>query len=575
MAGGKESPRQKMIGMMYLVLTALLALQVSAAIMEKFILLDQSLKGTAMKQEVVNDATVDRIAKSVADRNNKPEEVALLEDAKKVKEMTHDVIDKYLEKDIRKKFVEDNGGWEEGKEGTKPKNAKDTEVTNQFFVGIEGKKNGKAYEIKKKLDKYIDDLTAIAKKNGIEVGPGKELELPLIAMGGKEHPIFKDDPDQKRKDFAKLNFEDSPMVAALATLSELEAKIVKAEGDLLNALASKVGAADFKFDLPSAMFRAPSSTIAAGTDYEAEMFIAATASTIKPEMWWKHGTHPKDKKGKPVEVTPKDLEGKDVKKIDKLDEKGRGQLKFRASGGGYDKEGKAKKKWTGYVKIPKPTGGDTIFVVDAEYIVAKPVIQVQSGAISALYKDCGNLLDIQVPALGALYKPSFSVSGGSKTMGKKKGQVIIVPNRPTVAITVSSGGTRIGTEKFKVRLVPKPDILVKLPNGKEANVKRGERAGAVRSLRVVAECSDDNFKQNLPRDARYFVSKWEVMLVRGKRPVNKQTVSGSSYNVSRLGQQRPGDRILIDVKSVARKNYQNRTLPVTIGTTIINIPLTD
>ena len=36
MAGGKETPRQKMIGMMYLVLTALLALQVSNAVLEKF-----------------------------------------------------------------------------------------------------------------------------------------------------------------------------------------------------------------------------------------------------------------------------------------------------------------------------------------------------------------------------------------------------------------------------------------------------------------------------------------------------------------------------------------------------------
>jgi len=44
MAGGKESPRQKLIGLMYLVLLALLALQVSSAIMEKFRFLDDSLQ---------------------------------------------------------------------------------------------------------------------------------------------------------------------------------------------------------------------------------------------------------------------------------------------------------------------------------------------------------------------------------------------------------------------------------------------------------------------------------------------------------------------------------------------------
>jgi hypothetical protein len=40
MAGGKETPRQKMIGMMYLVLTALLALQVSNAVLEKFAIIN-------------------------------------------------------------------------------------------------------------------------------------------------------------------------------------------------------------------------------------------------------------------------------------------------------------------------------------------------------------------------------------------------------------------------------------------------------------------------------------------------------------------------------------------------------
>ena len=43
MAGGKETPRQKLIGLMYLVFLAMLALQVSSAIMQKFIFLDNSL----------------------------------------------------------------------------------------------------------------------------------------------------------------------------------------------------------------------------------------------------------------------------------------------------------------------------------------------------------------------------------------------------------------------------------------------------------------------------------------------------------------------------------------------------
>lgn len=54
MAGLKETPRQKMIGMMYLVLTALLALQVSDALLQKFALLNSSL-------EVANQSSLKKV----------------------------------------------------------------------------------------------------------------------------------------------------------------------------------------------------------------------------------------------------------------------------------------------------------------------------------------------------------------------------------------------------------------------------------------------------------------------------------------------------------------------------------
>ena len=52
MAGGKETPRQKMIGMMYLVLTALLALQVSNAVLEKFAIINETLNGLISGEEI-------------------------------------------------------------------------------------------------------------------------------------------------------------------------------------------------------------------------------------------------------------------------------------------------------------------------------------------------------------------------------------------------------------------------------------------------------------------------------------------------------------------------------------------
>lgn len=64
MAGEKLSSRQKMIGMMYLVLTALLALQVSGSVLEKFILINKSLEKSVYTQRVENKRTLKRIGQS-------------------------------------------------------------------------------------------------------------------------------------------------------------------------------------------------------------------------------------------------------------------------------------------------------------------------------------------------------------------------------------------------------------------------------------------------------------------------------------------------------------------------------
>src|SRR5882757_9124904 len=64
MSGGKETPRQKMIGMMYLVLTALLALNVSNAVLEKFVIIDETLKGLITEDDIGNAAKLDAITKA-------------------------------------------------------------------------------------------------------------------------------------------------------------------------------------------------------------------------------------------------------------------------------------------------------------------------------------------------------------------------------------------------------------------------------------------------------------------------------------------------------------------------------
>jgi gliding motility-associated protein GldM len=542
MAGGKESPRQKMIGMMYLVLTALLALQVSSAIIQKFKFLDDSLQVAVTSAQGTNNQTDGRIKKAVKDNGGKAEDLAVLAKAEKVRKLTNEMI-AYMNA-LRTEMIETSGGVEKD-EATGAiigyVGAKEEQKVVEIMVGPEGSKKGKGYELQKKLNGYAQELSNT-------VG-AKTLPYTPLALDAKDDKMFAKDKEQNKKDFAELNFAQTPMVAALAVISTKEAEMLKLESLALEDLARQVGASNLSFDQVFAMSRATSNVVAAGTDYEAEMFIAASSSAIKPSFSFE---------GR--EVPGAVVNGMNV-----------GKVKFKASAGNYDKEGNAKKSWKGTITI-KNKGKDTSFKMEVPYIVARPVIQVQSASVQALYRNCGNELNVQVPALGSSYNPSFSASGAEVVKGSQKGIVTLIPTAASVKLNVSSGGTALGSQDFKVRLIPKPEIQV-LVNGKPVDEKVGMSAPGPRALTVVAK-PDESFAAFLPKDARYQVTSWMAVLVRGKRPVSTQNFSSSTGNLSAFASQaQPGDRIMIEVKEVRRTNFLNKSETVNLGTPIKNVPL--
>jgi len=554
MAGGKETPRQKLIGMMYLVLLALLALQVGAEIMVKFSQLNDSLSIFVGDSQDKSSSILKNIDTKVKERGNKSEEVAALESANNLHTRASSVI-QHIE-DIKLELIEVTGGRDP--ETKQILGVKDADKSSALLIGQGDKKDGKGYALKDSLNNYIEYLNLVARQVALATGdnPDSIKVYKPLALDGKDDPIFVNQETNKEifegvksKDFCHLNFDHTPMIASLAFLTEKQAKVATYEAEILEKLKQVVGAADFKFDKVFAMVRAESRVVAAGTEYNAEMFISASSDKIVPKM--KFG-------GRNIPVKG-----------------GLGTVKFKATAGNYDKEGKVEKSWRGTITIKKPTGsGDTTFKVVEKYVVTKPVIQVQSASVSALYRNCGNELNIQVPALGALYDPKFSAAGATVQPGAKKGFVTIIPSGKKVSINVSSGGAAIGTETFKVRPVPKPEVKA-YAKGKPVNLKTGMRAPGPRSIDMKA-ISDASFKEFLPKDARYKVAEWEIMLVRGKRPIQKKKITTSKANLSSFAAKaKPGDRILIDVKKVIRKNYLNGVETVPTGTIIINIPLTD
>ena len=177
----------------------------------------------------------------------------------------------------------------------------------------------------------------------------------------------------------------------MATITQFETEVMAYETKALTDLANKVGATDVSFDQINVRVIPQSNVVASGAVYEADMFIAASSSAIDPEMF---------KDGAKLNV-----------------EGGYGKVKFKASsaGGKYDAEGLMKKTYKAEIKLD-----DSTYVENIEYFVAKPVIQVQSASVQALYLGCGNELNVQVPALGTTYNPTFAATGATTIKGSKK-----------------------------------------------------------------------------------------------------------------------------------------------------------
>lgn len=518
MAGGKETPRQKMIGMMYLFYTALLALQVSNSVLERFLFIDISLTRQVGENDKKNAQIITNIAGTVEEKGNRDDDIKVLETAKEVRTKTKDVI-KYCN-DLREQMVEITGGRDENGH---PVGMKDQDKVANLMINQK-----KGEEFKQLLNNYAKYLVEVT---------GNEVKFPPIALDGNENPVFKDDHEQNRKEFSTLTFESTPTAAGMASVSQLLTEVMNYETMALEELADQVGAKDVSFDIIIPMIKPESNRVAAGTKYRGDLFITAQASGVEPEMFFN---------GNPIPI-----------------EEGFGKIEFTATPGTYDREGLARKTFSAEIHF-----NDSVYTLEQEYFVVRPVIQIQSASVTALYLNCGNELNVQVPALGTEYNPVFSATGATTIADRtRKGFVTVVPNAQKVVLNVSSGGNRIGSQDFEVKRIPKPDIQLKA-EGRAVDEKRGVTT-CPRNISLDA-IPDESFERFLPRDARFRVSEWEVTLARGSRAVvPTKTIRGPNANISDLAQQaRPGDRVVCEVRLVERMNFRDEREPVSVGTVV-------
>jgi len=434
MGHGKESPRQKMIGMMYLVLTALLALNVSKDVLNAFVNVDEGLHKTTMNFVAKNQDVYNNLDKEAKLNENKAGKFRDL--AQEVKKRADEVFEFIQTCKIEIINTADGQGNEaiKGSEvDLKHVNSKDnTDIPAQIMVV-----QGKAAELKKKIEEYRSFIVANIDEQNVElrnsIESGLNTENPPVGADGK------------METWEAERFTHLPLAAVITIMSGLQADVRNAESDAVRYIYNQITAADFKFNKLEATVIPNSNYIISGNEYEAQIFLAASDSTQTPTIYIGDYEEKVDANG----ITSYKMRpGFDSIKVFK---EGKGIFKERRSIG--------LRKWGGLIKLKAPSGGsDILKPFKMEYQVAEASLVVSPTKMNVFYIGVENPVEISVPGVpGDKIFPS--ISNGSITKSGK-GYIVKVnsPGKTTINVTAEIEKIKkpMGSMEFRVKQVPDP-----------------------------------------------------------------------------------------------------------------------
>jgi len=222
MAGGKLTPRQKMINLMYLVFIAMLALNMSKEVLSAFGLMNEKFEDVNTFSAEYNGNLFTQLQTKAGENNAQFGEP--FNKAKQIKPIT-DSFYKYIEelkKSITSKF-------EAGENGKLPYEAMDKGdmIDELWFEGDGYSKKGK--EIIATIEKYKSDLKAV-------IGTDVKYKFILDDINAKYNLADIKDNEGVKKLYLDYHYKGFPAIASLAKLSAMQNDVKKTEQDIYNAL---------------------------------------------------------------------------------------------------------------------------------------------------------------------------------------------------------------------------------------------------------------------------------------------------------------------------------------------------
>lgn len=564
MAGGKETPRQKMIGMMYLVLTAMLALNVSKSILDAFCAIDMNIqvsnenawaRGNEKKAEL-QDVAQDKTNPTAADKAklmlvaiNKVEEatakrIKLIDDLKLrlLTEVKEELAKKGEEAIITKAY--------DAKEPTKPVSINTYNVSNKdnydvpmYVAGVannlkrpegDGLKlwneylafrgeitkiyvestpkpaSGPAYSFKDpNITKYKDmkDLkkqvyAALEKSN---VPKDEKEQIADLYISLTKNQMVKD-VEGKELHWVGKTFDHAPVVAALASLSSLQNEILNARASVISWIRNRVGGGEYSFNKVVALAHGQD-LVNANDSVLLNVMMAAFDSDRQPE------------------VTLGDQ---------KITEVRDGQGFVRVKAGATDMELK------GTITIKKKDGSPKTLEWSKTVKVMKPSANIMLPELMVLYKGYPN----KVKGVASGYDQTILNASGGITLVKSGDMYIAnvaagAGKTGTISVSGKSSVTgrtaNLGTFTFDIKRLPDPAIFI---NGKAGGQPVTKNASVITA----------GYGPEIPLKATFTVQSWSL----GGEGINgKANGVGTNLNARNiLVQVASGKKVFVDAKVV-------------------------
>ena len=437
------SPRQKMINLLYVVLMAMLALNVSTEVLNGFSIVEDSINRTTSNSSKENQRIYDSFEEQL--KSNPAKVKAWYDRAHVVKQMSDSLYD--FAEQLKLAIAREADGDDADIHNIR--NKEDLESANQVMLAP-GRGQGKALydainSFRTRILAMTDDK---AQRVVIESNLSTDIPNNANAMG---------------KNWQEYMFEDMPVAGAITLLSKLQGDIRYAEGEVLHSLASNVDVKDIRVNSLKAFVIPNAQTIVRGDKYSAHIVMAAVDTTQVPDSYI-------------------------------------GNRKMELKDGLYETVCGRTGDFTlaGYIEMLNGNGEKIRRDFSQKYTVVDPSATVSADLMNVLYAGYSNPISVSVPGV-PLNKVQASMAGGTlQPVGP--GRYIARPSAvgKDVTITVTSTNTgkaqQMGQFTFRVRKLPDPTAYIAM-NDEHGNPMRyrggGMSKASLMSIDGIGAAIDD------------------------------------------------------------------------------------